>query len=118
VAAGVTPLQCEQGATFQRLITWSDAEGTPVDLTACTATLEITVGKGSFQPPLLVLTELAGLTLGGPLGTIAIEISAAITSALMFGGRYELTVAFPGGTVVRLLEGDFVLSLSAHRVGA
>lgn len=108
--AGVARLTAVAGDPFHRLLTYRDSTSALVDLTGSTATF--TIRQGLNYPVALMLTESAGLTLGGLLGTISIDMTptqtAALRAGLGAGGIYQLEVTFPGGIVVRVLEGDFV----------
>lgn len=57
----------------------------------------------------LVLTNGNGITLGGALGTVSVDISAA-TTADFAPSRYVYDFVLNSGSVVtRLLEGKFVV---------
>jgi hypothetical protein len=57
----------------------------------------------------LDLTSLAGsISVDGPRGTVTVNVGATQTAALPapFLGVYDLEIASPGGTVIRLVEGS------------
>lgn len=108
-------LYIDQGATFERVITWKQTNGTPVDLTGYSARMQIRRTK-SNETALVSLTNANGITLGGTSGTIAISISAAVTEALTFRRAvYDLELVSPNGSVYRLLQGAVALSKEVTR---
>lgn len=113
--AGEYTLCIEQGATFTRTFTWYNAAGAAVDLSNYTAALQLRVNKEDTDP-VLSLTQLAGITLGGVAGTIAVTITAAQTAALT-QERYlwDLKLTSSDGVATRLLEGPVVNSLAVSR---
>jgi hypothetical protein len=103
MSAGRYSFAIEQGATFDRTVTWRDNAGALVDLTSYTATMKIKDPDGTT-----IATPT--LTLGGAAGTIAIHLSAATTRALTPTPSdslvYDLLVtAADGVTLTRLLQG-------------
>lgn len=93
-----------RGETFSRVITWRDSAGALVNLTGYSAKIQIrdTVSNS-------VLDEFAvgtGLTLGGALGTITWEMTAAETLALPTGNlAYDLRMTSGTSVVTYLLYG-------------
>jgi Na+/serine symporter len=103
-----TKLICKQGSTFTRTVTWSQ-DGVPVNVTGYTAAMQV---RSSYTSATAVvsLTSGAGITLGGTAGTIQITISAAATAGIPAGNYvYDLELT-SGGTVTRLLEGQFIVT--------
>ena len=116
--AGLYNITCQQGATFQRQITWTDPANNPYDLTGYTARMHVRPYKDS---PIIIIglgavTSPGGtITLGGPAGTINLEIPAANTAALTPTPNndvyvYDLELVSGGGVVTRVLEGNFKVS--------
>lgn len=113
--AGNYDLFIEQGATFKQSITWRDSVGNPVNLTGYEARLQIRTDLKSTTP-IVSLTETAGITLGGVLGTIELLISASDTSAIaVTKGVYDLELESSDGIVTRLLEGKVVIKPEVTR---
>lgn len=117
MAAAKLKLVIEQGATFRKTLTWS--AGTPavlVDLTGCTARMQIRSEIAS--PDILVdmTTENGGITLGGVAGTIVMYISPVDTAALSWTtGAYDLEIIFSSTDVRRLLYGPVTVSPEVTR---
>lgn len=115
------PLKIYQGATFFESWAWSTAPDenspyTPVDLTGCTARMQIRSKIEATTPLLTLTTENGGISLGGTAGTIELLIDADDTAALTWtSGVYDLEVVFPGGQVTRLTYGSVTVSPEVTR---
>lgn len=98
---------CNQATTFNLDFTIQTGN-TLWNLTGYTATMTIRPFVGS-DTTTLVLTNGNGITLGGALGTVSVDISAA-TTADFAPSRYVYDFVLNSGSVVtRLLEGKFVV---------
>lgn len=122
MAAGTLNIVIEQGATFQKKLTWADdidfpASGNAIDITGYTARMQLREEKDSPDPAILELTDGNGrITLGGANGEIDLFIDDADTEALTIeSGFYDLEVESPAGIVTRLVEGTFQLSTEVTR---
>lgn len=115
------PLKIYQGATFAHTQTWKVAPDqetprTPVDLTGCTARMQVRAKIGASTPLLTLTTENGGISLGGTAGTINLLIDAEDTAALSWtSGVYDLEIVHPGGQVRRLMYGSVVVSPEVTR---
>lgn len=115
-------LALTQGATFRRHLVWRQPQtdeqkaagqpGTPYDLTGASAHMQIRTKVN--RPSLLDLHDGDGITLGGPAGTITIELAPEQTMALELKrpGVYDLFVIFPSGDVLRVVQGGVSVSLA------
>ncbi len=115
MSAGVLNLKCEQGATFSRTVTISTGTpATPMNLTGYTA--RASVRKEATGPELVAMT----CTILTPAnGSIVISLTAAQTAAIVTTGKrwseasiycYDLEIQSAGGTVLRVLNGEFQVS--------
>jgi ketopantoate hydroxymethyltransferase len=105
----------QQGATFQRTVTWKDENGALINLTGYTARLQIRETPDATAT-IVSLTDSSGLVLGGSAGTIAITISATATAALTITRAvYDLELVTAGGIVTRLLEGTVSVTPEVSR---
>lgn len=92
-------LELEEGATFDNTVTWKES-GQAVDLTGCTAVLRISIEYGG--DPVVTLTDVAGITLGGTEGTIRTQVSPAqivlvkdaLAAADLTEAKYQLEITF------------------------
>ena len=97
----------EQSASFSTTLTWLDSEGVPVDLTSYSALLE---GKDASGAIILTWTENDVITLGGSLGTIAMDVDDSVTAAYTFDElTYCLVLTDTLSFATRLLKGSIVL---------
>jgi len=95
-----------KNADFSRLITYTDASGTPIDLTGYGASLKAKKNYASADV-ILSLSSGDGITLGGTAGTILIEIpkedilpieqDALVYSLILISGGIDMP--FLGGTI-------------------
>jgi hypothetical protein len=113
--AGVYKIVCDQGATFERLLTIEQANGNPMNLTGYTARMQVRPEIESGDVLVELTTSNGGLVLGGAAGTIAMSLSPAITATIDRDGFYDLEIISSGGAVHRVLRGRFVVNLEVTR---
>lgn len=121
MSAGKHNFTCEQGATFDRTITYRDGSGAIIDLTGYTARMHVReyaagdlivalysdVSQGASNG-YAILNGSSELTADGANGNIRLFISAANTANLTTGSlKYDLEIESPSGVVDRLIEGKF-----------
>jgi hypothetical protein len=113
--AGTYDITCEQGATFQRVITWKNSAGNPINVTGYSAVMQVRDGACA-QPKIIELSTTNGrIVTGGALGTITLTISAADSDDLPVGQFvYDLEMT-NAGNVTRLLEGSFTVTREVTR---
>jgi hypothetical protein len=105
---------CPQGATFSKQLTWKIEEN-PVDLTTYTARMQVREKHTSTAKILDLTTENGGISLGGDQGTIQIEVASSTTEDIVPKCYvYDLELV-AGGTVTRLLEGQFMVTPEVTR---
>ncbi len=117
MTAAKLKLVIEQGATFSQQITWkAGTPAVPVDLTGCTARMQIRPTIPSATVHTSITTENGGITLGGVAGTVLLTMTATQTAALSFTTAvYDLEVAWADGTVRRIVYGPVTLSPEVTR---
>lgn len=110
MTAAIYNFTLEQKVTFHRLLTYKDARGFPVDLTGYEARMQIRDQAGEV---VATLTDTnGGIVLGGPEGTIQLNISETETSLMTFAtALYDLKLIAPDGMSMRLLQGKVTLSI-------
>lgn len=112
-----------QGATFDDSAVWKAGETKasvqPVDLTGCTARMQIREKIDSPTPLLELTTENGRIVLGGVTGEIAFSLDPVLTAALTWrSGVYDLEIVYPDGAVRRLFSGAVTVSREVTRAGA
>lgn len=101
MTAETLPLKIERGANLDEQWIWGSDASTPYDLTGYTGALTVHVIN---QPGSVVLSPT--IVLGGALGTIDIDSTAAQTGAVAAGDYfYVLELTSSGGIVYRVAEG-------------
>jgi hypothetical protein len=112
VSAGSYNLRVEQYATFNLNILWTDSSGNPVNLTGYSADLRVVDSDGVTDLLTLSTTNPpGGITLGGILGTIVLNIPDSITALLPINSfKYDLLLTGGSGSKIRLLQGSMDVS--------
>lgn len=105
-----------QGATFRKRLAWLNPDRTPIDLTGCTARMQVREEYASPLPLLELTTENGGITLGGAAGTIDLLSSDEDTATMEWnGGVFDIEIAHPNGDVTRLAQGSISVSPEVTR---
>ena len=106
-----------QGATFRKRLMWRAPSKAPIDLTGCTARMQVRPEVESSTVLLELTTANGGITLGGVAGTIELFVSDdASTLFTWTAGVWDLEIEFPGGDVRRLAQGSISVSPEVTRV--
>ena len=106
-----------QGATFRKRLAWLNPDRTPIDLTGCTARMQVREDYESPLPLLELTTENGGITID-PVntGVLHLYISDVGTAACLWGGGvYDVEIVHPGGDVTRLVQGSVSVSPEVTR---
>lgn len=117
MTAAIVDIVIEQGATLALTFTWQDQTETPVDLTGYSARMQIRETYDS-DDYIVSLDDSpgGGITLGGPLGSISIEIPSAITSTIpLMSAVYDIELESAGGVVTRFMQGAALISREVTR---
>jgi hypothetical protein len=104
VTAGKLDITVESGAAFLESFLIQDCVGNTLDLTGCSAAMQVRSWVGN-PTALLTLTSVGGgLVIDAPNGTITPVISG---DALLPGSYvYDLKLTDSGGQVFRLIQGN------------
>lgn len=108
-----------QGATFRKRLTWTGPAPTrtPIDLTGCTARMQVRPDIESATVLVELNTTNGGITLGGVAGTIELFISDEASAAFTWlSGVWDLEIEFASGEVRRLVQGTVSVSPEVTRV--
>lgn len=125
MAAGKYDINIEQGATYNESFTWRVDDGsTPptgpiVDLTGCTARMQIRQTQSTATYFIELTTENGRITLypGAADPNIELNISATDTALLTFttAAVYDLEIVTAAGYVTRVLKGAVTLDKEVTR---
>lgn len=107
--AGTYNFTIEQGATFRKTLTWTDAANAPINNTGYTGKLQIRTRVGGS-----ILAELTtvngGITMGGSNGVIDLYLADEATQLLTAkSGVYDLLVTSPAGEATRVIQGKVTI---------
>lgn len=114
--AGLYNITCDQGATLQRSITWSDSAKTPYNLTGYTARMQVRSNVTSNTVILSLTTENSRISLGSSDWNVNLLVDANTTANLTAGLYvYDLEIVSGTGVVTRLIEGNFKVKAEVTR---
>lgn len=94
-----------QGTYQEKIFTYSDPNGAPINLTGMTARMQIRPYKGSADVLLTTTTQDGGITLGGTSGTVKVVIKTAKTILITSDGYYDIELIDADSEVDRFIEG-------------
>lgn len=128
-----------QGATFRKRLTWqqypypTEVRGgvtynkttgapaslgdlQPIDLTGCTARIQVRPDIESATVLVELNTTNGGITLGGVVGTVDLYLTDEATADFAWtSGVWDLEITHPGGEVTRLAYGTVSVSPEVTR---
>lgn len=108
--AGRYSLTMEQGADFNRVLTWYSG-GSPVNLASYTARMQIRTPD--YASVIASYASPSAIVLGTAGGTITFNVPAASNASLPYTAVgeliYDLELVSAGGVVTRLLQGRFTI---------
>ena len=107
--AGFYDIVADQGATFQRVLTWKDAQGSPINLTTYTARMQVRKSVSAGEALVSLTTSNGYITLGGALGTITLNCPASELAFDAGDWVYDLEVESAAGVVTRIVMGRFLM---------
>lgn len=114
--AGIYNITCDQGATLQRSITWTDSAKTPYNLTGYTARMQVRSNIASSTVVLSLTTENSRITLGTGEWNVNLTVDANTTANLTPGMYvYDLEIVSASSVVTRLIEGNFKVKAEVTR---
>ncbi len=104
----------EQGATWERILTWKDSAGTAINNTGMTARMHLRRSYEDAVESYALTTENGRIVLGGANGKITLTISATDTATMTGVYLYDLEIV-NGAVVTRLMKGSLSVSLEATK---
>lgn len=117
--AGVYNIICNQGATFQRSITWTDSARNPYDISNYSARMQVRSNTSSSTVILELTTGNGRISLGNTTATkgqVNLLVGANVTTNLTPGLYvYDLELVSDTGVVDRILEGNFKVNAEVTR---
>lgn len=109
---GVYDIQFRQGTTWRKSFTWKQGNGTPVDLTGCTAAVDVRLTEFSATAVIELTTENGRIAIDGPAGKVTLSLTAAETAAIRaLEYRYDLDIYDVDPTrKTTLMTGEFAIT--------
>jgi hypothetical protein len=124
MVAGKYNITCQQGSTFDLLMTlrYPDPDSPEIDptyinwdLTGYTARMQVRKYVDSATTVISLTTENQRIVLGGETGTLQLFIRAEDTRTITTSGFYDIEIISPSNEVDRIIEGTFTLSPEVTR---
>jgi hypothetical protein len=109
MAAGKLNLpSIEKGATYRHTLYWKDKSNVAINMTGCTAKLQIRETISSPTVLLELSTTNGYIIITGTIGKIELYIPDEVTTLLVgSGGIYDLEIYWTDGDITRLVEGKW-----------
>jgi hypothetical protein len=115
-AAKLTLPVIEKGATYRNTLYWKDSLNVAINLTGCTAKLQVRDTIDTVIPSLELSTLNGGIIITPLTGKIDLYIASNITTLLVgTGGVYDLEIYLANGDITRLIEGKVVYKAEVTR---
>jgi hypothetical protein len=116
MSAGIYNDTLDQGATYNLVVVYKDANNTPINITGFSAFMQLRENFDSTVADLTLTTANGGISINGPLGEITIIATAAQTTTLTSDYYlYDLELV-NGSAVTRLLQGQITVNSEVTRV--
>lgn len=115
MALSTYDISAEQGSDYATTVTYTDDNGSPVNLAGYSSRMQVRHFAGS-PTPVLTLTNGNGMTITAATGVISVAITAAALAQIPAGSyKYDLEIVSGAGAVTKLLGGDFDVAAEVTR---
>lgn len=106
--------EVDQNATFTFQVQYvASDEITPINLTGCTAKMQVRDTKGGSKLAFTLTSPASGITIDGATGTLTIKITPTQTNKMFYPkSAYDIMIVDTNGNRIKLLEGFMTLSRS------
>lgn len=105
--------EVDQNTTFTFVLEYKDSNDNPVDLTACTAKLQVRDIKGGSKLAFTLTSPTGGITIDAPNGKITVRMTPTQTNKLFYPkSSYDLMLTDVNAVKTKLVEGFLTLSKS------
>lgn len=106
----VVNIVIEQGSTWLAELTYTDAEGEPIDLTGAEACMQLRRAAYSEDVVIELDTDNNRIVIEPLAGKLTLTLTADETATIeTYNGVYDLELKYAGGMVEKLLRGNFTL---------
>lgn len=111
--AGQKNFEVDQNATFSFIVEYKDNEGNPIDLTGCSAKMQVRDTKGGSKLAFSLTSPIGGISIDGPNGKLTIKATPTQTNKLFYPkSSYDVMLTDSNLNKIKLLEGFLTLSRS------
>ena len=111
--AGQKNWEVDQNTTFTFTVEYKDNDGDPIDLTDCTAKLQVRDTKGGSKLAFTLTSPSAGIVIDAALGKLTIKMTPTQTSKLFYPkSSYDVIVIDSNSNRIKLIEGFITLNRS------
>lgn len=100
----------EQGSTWLAELTYTDAEGQPIDLTGADACMQLR--RVAYSEDVVLELDVANgrIVIDPLLGKLTLSISATDTATIeSSAGVYDLELKYAGGMVEKIMRGKYTV---------
>jgi len=106
--------EVDQNTTFTFTVEYKDNSGSPIDITGCTAKMQVRDTKGGSKLAFtLTSPSTGGITVDGPNGKLIVKITPTQTNKLFYPkSSYDIMLTDTNLNKIKLLEGFMTLSRS------
>ncbi len=111
--AGQKNLEVDQNATFTFTIEYKDSSGVAINLTNCSAKMQVRDTKGGSKLAFSLTSPSGGITIDAALGKLTIKMTPTQTNKLFYPkSSYDVMLTDSNQNKTKLLEGFITLSRS------
>jgi len=111
--AGIKNWEIDQNTTFTFTVEYKDENGDPIDLTDCSAKLQVRDTKGGSKLAFSLTSPAGGIIIDEPNGKLNIKITPTQTNKLFYPkSSYDLMLTDSNLNKTKLIEGFITLSRS------
>lgn len=108
-------IEIKQGATLRLKLNWKSSSNPSLE--GAVAHMHFRTNYDEQVASLAASSDTGSIVLDPVENTVSIAIPATTTAQVTDpGGVYDMTIHFPSGDVVRLLEGSWTLSRGVTRI--
>lgn len=111
--AGQKNWEVDQNTTFTFTVVYKDNEDNPIDLTGCSAKMQVRDTKGGSKLAFSLTSPIGGITIDGPNGKVTVKMTPTQTNKLFYPkSSYDIMLTDSNLNKIKLLEGFMTLSRS------
>ena len=111
--AGQKNWEVDQNTTFTFTVEYKDNSGSPINITGCTAKMQVRDTKGGSKLAFSLTSPSGGIVIAPLLGKLTIKMTPTQTNKLFYPkSSYDIMVTDSNANKIKLLEGFITLSRS------